>query len=310
MPTPLLVRLPRPSSGALAVAAALLLPGAALAATLAVEDPLVSRTACAAGASESLALDWDLGGASGSTAELLGSNASGCSETDATTAILVDGISTSQTSYPTSGDAEIHLDDLLAAAGKSAGTCDGDDFRAYVCVRLLDSSGAEVATASAVVTWQLERPPPPTGVSVSIGEKALNVSWTEGTATTGAAASTSSYGVFAAAAGVTASSAETTGTSLRLGGLENGTTYDVWVVAYSEAGNPSDASELVAGTPQPVYDFYELYRAKGGAEAGGCGEGPAGLAGFVLAALPLLLRRRCRPEYPEAPAGTSPPDPE
>lgn len=296
MPTPFLALLPRPSSCALALAgAALLVPGAALAATLTIEDPLVSRAECAAGASEALALDWDLGGASGSTVQILGSNASGCSESDATTAILVDGISTSQTSYPTSGDGDIHLDDLLAAAGKSAGTCDGDDFRAYVCVRLLDASGAAVTTASAAVTWQLERPPPPTGVSVSIGEKALNVSWTEGTTTTGATASTASYAVFAAAGGVTVSSTETTGTSFRLGGLENGTTYDVWVVAYSEAGNPSDASELLAGTPQPVYDFYELYRAAGGAEAGGCGQGPAGLAGFVLAALPLLLRRRRRP---------------
>ncbi len=130
-----------------------------------------------------------------------------------------------------------------------------------------------MTTASAVVTWQLERPPPTTAVSVSIGEKALNVSSSEGTTATGATASTASYGVFAAAGGGTVSSADTTGTSLRLAGLENGTTYDVWVVAYSEAANPSDASALVAGTPQPVYDFYELYRAEGGAEA--CGEGPA-----------------------------------
>lgn len=292
VPTPPFVRL----AGLLprALAGALLLPGPALAATLTVEDPLVSRAQCAAGASESLVLDWDLGSSSGSTVEILGSSASGCSETDATTAVLADGISTSQTSYPASGDAAIHLHDLLAAAGRDAGSCDGDDFRAYVCVRLLDASGAEVVTASAAVTWQLERPPQPTGVSVTVGESALHVSWSEGTATAGATASTERYGVFAAAGGVTASSADTTGTSLRLGGLENGTTYDVWVVAYSEAGNPSDASALVAGTPQPVYDFFEVYRAAGGTETGGCGQGPAGLLGFALAALPLLRRRRPR----------------
>jgi hypothetical protein len=300
--------------------AALLLPAAALGATLTVEDPLISRAQCAAGASESLALDWDLGSSSGATIELLGSDASGCSESDATTAVLADGISTSQTYYPASGDTAIHLDDLLSAAGKDAGTCDGDDFRAYVCVRLLDSSGAEVVTASAAVTWQLERPPPPTGVSVAIGENALHVGWSAGTTTTGATASTESYGVFAASGGVIASSAETTDTSLRLGGLENGTTYDVWVVAYSEAGNPSDASELVAGTPQPVYDFYEVYRAAGGTETGGCAQGPAGLLGFALAALPLLLRRlsssrprvirSCANQRAQRPTRVSPPDPE
>lgn len=304
MPTP--SPAPHLPPAALALAgAALLLPAAALAATLTVEDPLVSRAACAAGDTGSLGLDWDLGGASGSTVELLGSNASGCSETDATTAVLVDGISTSQSSYPASGDAAIHLDDLLAAAGKSAGTCEGDDFRAYVCVRLLDSSGATVTTASAAVTWQLERPPPPTGVSASTGEEALNVSWSGGTSTTGATATSASYRVFAAAGGVTVSSVETTGTSLRLGGLENGTTYDVSVVAYSEAGNPSDASGPVPGTPQPVYDFYELYRASGGAEAGGCGQGPGGWTGLALAVLPLLLRRRSA-----RPGRVSSPDPE
>lgn len=309
-------RVPR----ALALAAAALLrPAAALGASLTVEDPLISRAECAAGASTAIELDWSLGGSSGSTVELLGSNASGCSETDATTAVLIDGISASQTYYPASGDAAIHLDDLLSAAGKDAGTCDGSDFRAYVCVRLLDDSGADVATASAVVTWQLERPPPPVISSVSVGENALHVAWSEGTTTTGATASTESYGVFASTGGVVASSKETTGSSLRLGGLENGTTYDVWVVAYSEAGNPSDASALVAGTPQPVYDFYELYRAAGGTETGGCGHGPAGVVGFLLAALPLLARRRSsRPRVLSAraaartmcPVRVPPPDPE
>ena len=132
-------------------------------------------------------------------------------------------------------------------------------------------------------------------MSIAVGENALHVSWTEGTTTTGATASTERSAVFAASRGVVASSAEATGTSLRLGGLENGTTYDVWVVAYSEAGNPSDASALVAGTPQPVYDFYELYRAEGGTETGGCAQGPAGFLGFALAALPLLLGRRPSP---------------
>lgn len=292
----------RPSAAALALslAAALLLPGAVAAATLTVEEPLVSRAACLAGASTTLALDWDLGGATGASIELLGSAASGCAEEDATTAVLADGISTSQTYYPASGDADIRLDDLLAAAGADAGGCDGDDFRVYVCLRLLDASGSEVAAATAAVTWQLERPPPPTGVATTVGENALHVSWTAGDAVTGASASSESYGVFASAGGVIVSSAATSDTTLRLEGLENWTTYDVWVVAYSEAGNQSDASESVAGTPQPVYDFFEVYEAAGGAERGGCSHGPAGFLGFALAFLTLALLR------PRAPG----PDPE
>jgi hypothetical protein len=43
-------------------------------------------------------MTWALGGSSGESVELLGSSASGCSETDATTAVLADGIDPAQTS--------------------------------------------------------------------------------------------------------------------------------------------------------------------------------------------------------------------
>lgn len=268
-----------------AVAVALALPALARAATVTLDDALVSRAECVARSSQSVALSWDLGGSSGSTVEILGSNASGCSETDATTAVLVDGLGTSQTSYPQSGDATLTLAAVLSAAGKSAETCDGADSRVYVCVRLLDSSGTEVTTASATLSLQLERPPPPVGLSVSVGERGLYVSWTEGTATTDAPASSATYRAFASAGGVTHESSETSGTTARVADLENGTTYDVWVVAYSTSGNPSDASALSAGTPQPVLDFYDLYQASGGTEAGGCSHGgAAGLLSVVAAA--------------------------
>lgn len=269
-------------------------PAAALEVTLSLDDgdALVSRAECADRSSEEISLSWSLDGATGDSLEILASNAAGCSESDATTAVLVDGLSTSRTSYPSSGESAFTVNDVLDSAGKSAGTCDGDDFRTYVCVHLLDSSGDTVATGSAALELQLERPPPPTSLKVAAGEHALHVSWSAGAATTGATASSERYKVHASAGGTTVSSGKISSTSLRLGGLVNGTTYDVWVVAYSEAGNASDASAQSAGTPAPVDDFYEIYRREGGPEQRGCqsGDGAAWPAG--LATLALLIRRR------------------
>jgi hypothetical protein len=278
----------------LGLAAALAAPAVARPATLTVDDPLISIAECTNRGAESVGLSWDLGSSSGSTVEILGSNASGCSETDATTAVLADGIATSQTSYPASGDAAITLADVLSAAGKTPGDCTGSDLRVYVCLRLLDASGSAVATASAGITFQLERPPPPVGLSVGVGEQALYVSFSAGSATTAAPAASKTYQAFAAAGGVTHASAESSSTTdLRVGGLENGTTYDVWVVAYSEAGNPSDASALAAGTPQPVSDFYDLYQSSGGAERGGCSHA-GGTGELALVAIAWATRLRAR----------------
>jgi hypothetical protein len=279
-----------------------LLPGAARALTVTLElgdgDALVSRAECTDRASEELSLSWDLASSTGDSVEILASSASGCSETYATTAVLVDGLSTSQTSYPGDGDGAFTVSDVLESSGESAGTCDGDDFRAYVCVRLLDSSGDTVATGSAALRFQLEQPPPPAAIAATPGESALHLSWSAGTATTGATASSATYQAFASDGTTTVSSGATSDTSLRLDGLANGTTYQVWVVAYSEAGNPSDASEVIQGTPAPVDDFFEHYQKAGGSEAVGCGAGGLGGLGALaplLALLPRLRAARRRP---------------
>jgi hypothetical protein len=273
--------------GATVLAAA---PSGAHGATLVVDDPLFSASECLDAASAEVSLRWDLGGSSGESVEIVGSNAAGCSESDATSAVLVDGLSTSQTSHPLTGDAAVTLADVLSAAGVST-TCDGSTLRVYVCVRLLDASGDEVTTASAALKLDFQQPPPPLSLTVTAGEGALYVSWSEGTAITAAPAGSATYRAFAAAGGNTFQSSETATTSARVPGLENGTTYDVWVVAYSEAGNASDPSALSAGTPQPVLDFFELYQTSGGVETGGCGQGGAAGA-WALAATAWLVRRR------------------
>jgi hypothetical protein len=269
-------------------------PGAARAASLTIEDTLISISECLDRNSQYVTLSsWSFSGSSGSTIEIYGSDTSGCATGSDTvkTTTLVDNLSSSRTSYPVSGESKLTLADLLSAAGKSVTDCEGSDFRVYVCVKLLDSSGSVVATASAGVKLQLERPPPPTGVSTTVGERAIWVSWSAGDATTDAPASSATYKAFASEGGHTFESSETSSTSVRVSGLENGTTYDVWVVAYSAAGNAGARSDLTVGTPQHVYDFYDLYTSAGGSTSGGCGHG--GSAGLLsLAALGWAAVRR------------------
>ncbi len=274
-------------------AASLLHPGLARAGTLTIDDPLVSIAECEAAGSEELELAWDLGSSTGSSLEILGSDASGCDEEDATTAVLVDGLATSRTYHPAAGESALTLDEVLSAAGTST-TCSGTDQRVYVCVRMLDSSGDVVVTASAVVKLQFSRPPPPVVQEVVSGDGALYVSWAEGSTTTAAPASSETYRAFASAGDESSWSSETARTTARVPGLENGTTYDVWVVAYSAAGNPSEDSEASAGTPWPVKDFYTLYREAGGQETTGCGEGGGGSLALLAAGAALARARRPR----------------
>jgi hypothetical protein len=277
--------------------AALPLTAGANSLTLDDDDSEISIDECENRGSQSIDMSWDLSSSSGSSIEILGSNESGCSTSDATTAVLVSDLGTSQTSYPSSGDSTITLADVLSAAGKTVDSCSGSDFYVYVCVRLLDSSGVEVTTSSAAIRFQLTRPPPPTDLTVGVGENSLYVSFTNGTTTTAAPASSKTYRAFASAGGSTFQSDETTSKSkVQIGGLENGTTYDVWVVAYSEAGNASEASEKSAGTPQPVSDFYELYKQQGGVENGGCNQGGDGswLALLLAAGVARAIGRRGR----------------
>jgi hypothetical protein len=281
----MLVRHLRLRSLLAAALAALPLTAGANSLTLDDDDQTISIDECENRGSQSIDMSWDLSSSSGNSIEILGSNASGCSSDD-TTAVLVSDISTSQTSYPASGDSTITLSDVLTAAGKTIDSCSGSDFYVYVCVRLLDSSGTTVTTSTASIRFQLTRPPPPKDLTIGVGENALYVSFTAGATTTAAPAASKTYRAFASAGGSTFQSDETTSKSdLRIGGLENGTTYDVWVVAYSEAGNASEASEKSAGTPQPVSDFYELYKQQGGVENGGCNQGGDGSwPAFLLAA--------------------------
>jgi hypothetical protein len=81
-----------------------------------------------------------------------------------------------------------------------------------------------------------------------------------------------------------------------LKGLTNGTTYFVRATQTDLAGNVSDASPEVSGTPVEIQDFWEYYQGAGGTDGGGCGvAGGAGLSlGAALAVVGLWLASRRR----------------
>ncbi len=88
-------------------------------------------------------------------------------------------------------------------------------------------------------------------------------------------------------------------TSVRVKGLDNGTAYQVAVVAIGSDGTSSAASAAAQGTPGPTLGFEEIYKQAGGSGAAGCavaGGGAGSGAGPILliAALGFTCRRRRR----------------
>jgi len=77
---------------------------------------------------------------------------------------------------------------------------------------------------------------------------------------------------------------------MEIAGLTNGTTYDLCLVAEDDAGNVSEPSPVVRGTPTDECDFAECF--PGGVPSGYCGAlGAPGLAAWAAV---LLLARRGR----------------
>ncbi len=225
-----------------------------------------------------------------------GADANFCPETDVT----ADSVRAAQvgddldaTAQAVSAAQEFSPLEMVRAAGYEA--CDATTDRTiYLCVHWYDASGVRSGWAKGSVKLSFTAPAAPGGVSVTPGDSALNVRWSE---STGGAADAGEYSVVATTTDArdpagTHEYGRTDATSYRAGGLVNGVTYDVVVYAYSDAGNRSEASAPVTGTPQPVADFWEHYQASGGAEEGGCASGPAGALALLGTAALLALARR------------------
>lgn len=169
------------------------------------------------------------------------------------------------------------------------------DFSKVLCVYLVASNGVVLGTAagaSGTFLFQLARPPPPVLTSVESGNGALTAHFQAGTATGLDTATSDRYRAEVYLAGVLVTSASGTGTSIRVGGLTNNTTYTVQVIAISPspASNESAPSTSMTGMPLPFESFWTAYQNAGGREQGGCGGGAGALS--LLALLPLALRRR------------------
>jgi hypothetical protein len=182
---------------------------------------------------------------------------------------------------------------IATRAGR--GACDADGV-IEVCVQAL-SGGTDVGTARGTLQLSLAKPAAPALQSVTPGEQALNVDWDAPNPGAG-----ESYEAFAvttdpsdpAFVGTQAihSSGRATATDARVADLVNFAVYQVHVIAYSDADNPSDPSNVVTSSPLPVDDFFEAYKKAGGRETGGCASGGVGLLALAGVASLLVLRRR------------------
>lgn len=220
-----------------------------------------------------------------------GTNQGYCAESNDTT----NGIQAGQIGSLLADDASVltpqAFDPVTVVTAVGLEACTVQTKTIYICVHWYDASGTRRGFAQGQVTLSTAKPATPVNVGVTPGENALNVSWDVGT---GGTERTEEYQVLATPTGTTDTvySKRVTGTSLRLGGLTNGVTYDVQVVAYTKSGNPSDPSETKSGTPVPVSDFWEQYKERGGTDSGGCGAGGTGALAMIGAAALAALRRR------------------
>jgi len=214
----------------------------------------------------------------------------------------------------------------LSSADVFSGGCSGDanSTRLWAIVRV---DGTRLGSQPSLpLTLRSAGPVTPTAVTAQTADSGLLVSWT----TTGDATTLQGHQLFCAPGPTTAATAafETcaalpaaasdnpfagydaaficsdlvaVGTnSARVKGLQNGTLYQVAVVAIGVDGTPSAPSAVATATPGPTNGFDDLYFKSGGTAGTGCAvAGTTGRSGGALAATALLLclvlrRRRDR----------------
>jgi hypothetical protein len=186
---------------------------------------------------------------------------------------------------------QVNAGDVVRAAGF---TCDTTDHTIYVCVEFLPTGTATVqGSATSTIMYSVTPPAAPTLNSVMTADGALQVSWSPGSG----GASPAYYVIVATdPSGAQRFSGHIIAptTSARISGLTNGVTYKVTVFAYSASDTPSvNASNEIDGTPAVTLGFWDVYKAEGGKDQGGCASGPAGLGALLLTAAGLArLRRR------------------
>lgn len=193
--------------------------------------------------------------------------------------------------------------------------CAGSGQTIFLCMQAKNSSGVNVGLARASIALALAPPDaaPTLNVPILPGNKALTPSWgTNGSKNTqyyraqavsladptalptaGVFGPSGSWSGFHPSDPNPHFSDYVTGTDARIGGLQNNVAYAIAVVGYTADFNPSDPSNIGTSAPVPVQDFWNIYKAAGGQETGGCSSGLAGPVGLlVLAGALALVRRR------------------
>jgi hypothetical protein len=264
----------------------------------------------------------DIGSSTVSVNFLLGANCAGSASSTSCVSLGQVAFTASQSAAsPTFSSSQV----FQAATGSSTVDCGNLTAGSTTLWAVLAQNGVALSFA-----LSMELPviatvvPAPTAVSAQPADQGILVTWTPPADTSQvvgyqvlclprpARASTATYESCGLDSSVTGSTIMTAadqtelcsaeisapGTSVRLAGLENGTSYTVAVIAIDPSGGTSALSPQAQATPQPTIGFFEKYRESGGA-ATGCTLAPhAGRAGSrwlaLLAALVFALGRGSR----------------
>lgn len=200
---------------------------------------------------------------------------------------VVARVALGSTTLPTNSETvtlTVNTNAIAAAAGYAPDCSQTAEQTIHLCVDWTPANGSPSGWATGTMQFVPTAPTsPPTNPRVAAGDGSLRVTGcTAGTEDTEAFIARATIGDDTATARYSAVSSSCG--DLRIGGLVNGTTYNVVVFGLNEVRNPSAPSTpAVQGIPVPTDDFWEHYD---GAEQGGCSTA-AGAAG-ILSALSLI----------------------
>ena len=143
-----------------------------------------------------------------------------------------------------------------------------------------------------IIRFDNKPPAPPTLGEVVVLDGALSVTFTHGSDVVLVRAEYRPFDSTGTASFISGGSTTVDRSSFKVEGLTNGTLYEVRARAEDAAGNLSDFSGIVTGTPIHTDGFFDRYLSSGGQETGGCAAAGGGAAAWLALAVGLIFRRR------------------